>query len=219
MADALVEPRAGAEVPAQVEPSAPAPQAAAPAAPQAKAGIPDEILQIPAMQALFSGAPPAVSAPIKEFMATPIAKTISQNADSLMKAGIGFYSSLSGDLGVIFNQFYIHPEDLKNADKAGKLLQLAPPFDSVDHEIAKSGKNNPVLSAQGVPNGPKAPSPMAPPQSAASVPQTPTVAPASNGIQKQIMGVRAKNVAQQPPTGGPAPGGGQILNQILRPVV
>lgn len=155
-------------------------------------------------------------------MATPVAKAIAQNADSLMKAGVGFYSSLSGDLGVIFNQFYVHPEDLKNADKAGKLQQLAPPFDSVNHEISKSGKDNPVLSAQGVPNGPKAPSIMAPPQSAASeplAPAGPTVAPASTAIQKQIMGARAKNVAPGTPTSGPAPGGGRILNQILRPVV
>jgi hypothetical protein len=220
----LVEPKPGVtpapETPAATPDSAQAPSGSIP-------GLPDELLHTPAIQALIAGTPPAVSASVKEFETNPIAKLIIENKDDLLRAGMGFYRSLSGDIGVIFNQFHIHPSDLQAADKAGKLAQVAPSFDALNAEVAKSGPNNPVLSATAVPGGPKPASLPTPPQVAsgttapapASTAPPSNVAPATAKIQSQIMGSRAKNVAQGGPTTGPVPGQGRILNNILKPVV
>jgi hypothetical protein len=177
------------------------------------------------MHAIMAGQPPAVSVNLKTFATNPIAALIAQNKDGLMKAGIGFYQSLSGDLGAIFNQMYIHPQDVQAADKAGKLLQIAPPFDSLNAQVAQSGADNPVLKVGSMPGGPAQPAIKAPPQSnsggamAPAPAAPPSATPAAAGIQKQVMGLRAKSLTPTAPTGGPAPGAGRILNQILQPSV
>ena len=181
------------------------------------------------MQGLFAGSPPALSANLKEFAHNPTAELIAKNKDDLMRAGIGFYRSLSGDLGVIFNQMHIHPEDLQAADKAGKLLAVAPNFLSIDHEISKSGPNHPLLHISGPPTSAAAPTMKAPPQMASALAATPQAPPPSSApglqtpavasLQKQVMGLRAKTLSPGSPTSGPAPGAGRILNQILQPSV
>lgn len=227
---ALIEPKTAAPV---VEP-APAAPAAAPApsappetpaaSPEGGGSLPDELLQVPAMQAVLAGQPPAFSANLKQFGANPVAQLIAQNKDSLMKAGMGFYQSLSGDLGVMFNQFYIHPEDIQAADKAGRLPEIAPPFDQINAQVAQAGADNPVLKVGSMPGGAALPSVKAPPQATTGGAMTPanaqpSVSPASAGIQKQIMGLRSKNLSPGSPTSGPAPGAGRLLNQILKPTV
>ncbi len=177
------------------------------------------------MQAIMAGAPPAVSANIATFSKDPAAKLIVENKDPLMQAGIGFYKSLSGDLGVIFNQMRIHPEDLQAADKQGKLSTIAPSWDSVNHAVSKSGINNPVLKPIGMPTGAAAPSLKAAPGIQQAVPPTPAPQPAPQvrqataSLQKQILGLRAKNTQPGSPTSGPAPGQGRLLNSILKPAV
>ena len=194
MAEIVVEPKA--------TPTEPTTQP-----PASKSGFSDELLQIPALQALFAGAPPAVSTPLKEFAQRPEAKLIEDNKDALLKAGVGFYRSLGGDLGVLFNQLHIAGQDLQEADKAGRLLEIAPPFDQVTEQIAGSGEAHPSLSAQ-VPAGAKTAAPQAIP---------PSPAPAS--VQNKQMTARLKNLQPGSPTSGPAPGAGRIMNQILKPVV
>jgi hypothetical protein len=224
----LVEPKAdNAIAPAAPNPAAPAaPAESAEYGPQeSPQSLPKELVRLPVMQALVAGSPPAVSANIKEFATNPAAKLIKDNADLLKQAGMGFYRSLGGDIGVLFNQFKIHGEDILAADKAGKLSLLAPPFDQVNHGIAKSGLNNPVLKAGAGPTGgPAQPSMVAPPQAAAAGPVTPAapppmMKPATAGLQKQVMAVRANGLVPKAPTAGPAPGAGRILNQILTPTV
>lgn len=170
-------------------------------------GFSDELLQIPAMQALFAGSPPALSTSLKDFSNRPEAKLMGDHKDELMKAGIGFYRSLGGDLGVLFNQLHIAGQDLQEADKAGKLLEVAPPFDQVTQQVTGSGEAHPSLTAQ-VPGGPKTAAPQAIP---------PSPAPAS--VQNKQTTARLKNVQPGSPTSGPAPGAGRILNNILKPVV
>lgn len=226
---ALIEPRA--QVPSPDQPViSPEPISASPPAPDEGQGektptLPEPLLKVPAIQAVMAGAPPALSANIKQFAKNPAAKLISANKDLLMQAGMGFYKSLSGDLGVIFNQLHIHPEDLQAADKLGKLTTVAPPFDSVNHAIAKSGLENPVLKPVQVPTSPKPPTLKAPPSfgqvpSPVPAPQPATpVRQATAALQKQILGARAKNASVGSPTSGPAPGAGRLLNDILKPVV
>lgn len=194
MAETLIEPKA----------QAPEPQTASPST-----DLPDELLQLPAVQGLFSGAPPAFSTPITAFEKRPEAKLIADNKDALQRAGVGLYRSLAGDLGVLFNQLYISGNDVAQADKEGRLLEVAPPFDQVSQSISQSGEDNPVLNAA-VPNGAKT----------AGVPTPgPTPAPAPASVQNKLTTARLKNIPQGAPTSGPAPGAGRILNSIMKPVV
>lgn len=187
------------------------PRAGAPTeTPKASVGdIPDEVLQIPAMQALFAGSPAALSASLAAFANRPEGKLIQSNKDVLMKAGMGLYRALDGDTGVIFNQMYVNGAELQQADKAGQLAQLAPPFDSVNQSVASSGADNPVLKSGQVPNGFKTASVPAAPQSNSAVP------PASAATQR----ARVANMAPKGPTSGPKPGAGRLLNSILKPVI
>jgi hypothetical protein len=228
MADPLVEP---------LNPSAIPPEAQTPPVEpiqEPSAQVPEEIIQIPAMQAVFSGSPPAVSARIKEFARMEEAKLIAQNKDVLQQAGIGFYKALSGELGVIFNQFYIHPSDIQAADKQGKLLQIAPPIEQVDAAVAKAGANHPALARNSVPGGPAASrSASLPPQfssgqpasasGSAPAPRTPSQGGSSQGapagLQRTLLKARLSALAPGAPTSGPSPGSGRLLNQILKPVV
>lgn len=235
---ALIEPRAQvlpdsqAQAP-MISPDSQSPPApAAPTAPGEGEGetppqLPDNLIHIPAVQAIMAGSPPALSANIKQFSKNPAAELIAKNKDLLMQAGMGFYKSMSGDLGVIFNEFHIHPQDLQAADRAGKLTLLAPPFDSVNHAVSKSGLKNPVLRPLKVPTVPQPPSIKSPPQIAQTAPPPSPVMPqpaapvrqATAALQKQILGARAKNAAVGSPTSGAAPGAGRLLNDILKPVV
>jgi hypothetical protein len=185
--------------------------------------LPDNLIHIPAIQALIAGTPPAISARIKEFEKNPAAKLIAENKGLLQQAGMGFYRSLSGDIGVLFNSFHIHPQDLQAADKAGKLGLIAPPFDSVNHAVSKSGLNNPVLKPISQPGAPKAPSLQAPPQFAnqppAAQPPLPAPKPIAATLQRQLMAQRGKVIQEGPPATGPAPGAGRLLNSIMKPVV
>lgn len=209
---------------------------AAPVPPQsdeseAPVQLPPELLHIPAMQALVAGSPPAISAPIKEFASNPVGKLIVANKDLLQQAGMGFYRSMSGDIGVVFNMLHVHPQDLQAADKAGKLNVLAPPFDAINHAVGKSGLRNPVLSRGAVPNGFKPPTPQSPapagpamnPAPKMPTPNLPKPGPAPktpvSGLQRQIFDLRRDAVAPGTPTTGPAPGAGRLLNSILKPGV
>jgi hypothetical protein len=100
----------------------------------------------------------------------------------------------------------------------------------IDHAVAKSGHNNPVLSRTHAPTGFASPTPKAPPQmggqlapgqapapAAMSSPSGPQGLPA--GAQRSLAGARIKALQPGAPTSGPEPGAGRLLNQILRPVV
>jgi len=179
-----------------------------------QSGLPPEILKMHPIQALISGTPPAVSMPVEAFKKTPEAEDIVRHADQLKAAGFGFYRSLSGDTGVIFNALHIHPADIQAADKAGKLTQLAPPWSHVAHIVSSSGVNHPALSGKGVPAAPASPSPMAPPQSATGM-----VKPEPAAAQTKTQSARLLALQPGAPTSGPQPGGGRLINSILKQVV
>jgi hypothetical protein len=119
---------------------------------------------------------------------------------------------LAGDLGVLFNRMAISDQEIMEADKAGKLIDIAPPFDVVNTETSKAGQKHPILSAKN-PTGLKtAPVPSLTPPPIAPVEPAPPVS------SKQAV---QKNQALKPggPTSGPSPGAGRILNNILKPVI
>jgi hypothetical protein len=217
---------------------APAPDAAPPVAaaapPMADAeastspSLPDSLTKVPAIQGILVGAPPAVSAQLKQMEHSELGKEIAANKDALLAAGFGFYKSIHGGVAVMFNRFHIHGDDLKAADKAGKLQVLAPPIEQVDHALAKNGGKH--LRGVKMPTGFASASPQAAIQPGAQAAQgipssldAPSAAPmaggASGALAKRLQGARLANQSLGAPTSGPAPGAGRLLNSILKPVV
>jgi len=189
-----IVPAAGAPAPA-----APPTEPAAPAAPP----LPEEVLRIPAMNALLKGTPPAVSAPVD--LKTPEVESLRKNAPALSQAGFGFYRSKDGKKDVMFNLAYLDPGALRVADEKGQLDTIAPPItDLVSHF-------NDALS--GAPAAPAAPAPSSPPPA-------PPVAPTGvSGAEKKLQTARIKNSQPGSPTSGPVPGQGRLLNNILKTAV
>lgn len=208
----VVEPKlpAAPAEPVAVEPKAGAPVPEAP--PAAEGGdLPDELMRIPALQGLLVGQPAAVSASIADFAKRPEGQLIGKNAGPLTAAGFGFYRTKAGDLGVLFNQRYVHGEQLKAADLAGTLQELAPPFDAVNQQLSQAGADHPMMNAEAGPEG----------FAAAPMPQAPTssqVAPPPASVPRQAQAARVKNLTPGGPTSGARPGAGRILNSILKPV-
>lgn len=177
------------------------PDAAAPA----PSALPDDLLSIPAIQGLMAGQPGALSANIEEFTNRPEGQLISANKDALAGAGVGIYRSLDGGLGVLFNSQFVSDQDIKNADKAGKLTEIAPPFDQVNAQLGQ----NPAAGPAVAPAGPATP----PPASIGALPDA-SAPPSRKAIMAKIA-----NLNPGTPTSGPAPGAGRILSQILKPVI
>lgn len=188
------------------------PAAGAPA-PAEQPTFPPEVLQIPAFQALFAGQPPAVSGSMKEMDKSPEADVLRKHKALLMEAGIGLYRSQQGDIGVIFNQFYISPQELQAADKAGTLVEIAPSIQEVNQSVATSGEANPVLTHSGEVPGSfaSAPAPVMPTAATAPGPSASTTSKLTTARKKQVL--------PGSPTSGPRPGGGRVLNSILKQVV
>ena len=181
---------------------------------QPQSDIPPELLKIPAFSALLAGKPPALSANIKRSEKSPVVKLIADNRKALMDAGVGFYRSLSGDLGVMFNQMAMHPEEIKQADKAGQLLSIAPDFNQVNHALA-SQLGGPDLSHANPQGSPPPAPPVNPPQLANGGLQ-----PQPAGSQRDIMAKRLMNLGPaKAATVGPIAGQGNLLKNILKPVV
>lgn len=153
----------------------------------------------------MAGQPGAVSANIQEFTQRPEGQLISANQDALQGAGVGLYRSLDGGTGVIFNSQFVSDQELKNADKEGKLSEIAPNFDEVNAALGQ----NPAQGGATVPAGPATP----PPASIGASPDA-SAPPSRKAIMAKIA-----NLTPQAPTAGPQPGAGRILNQILKPVI
>lgn len=195
----------------QMAATPPKPDPASPPAPAEDTGgdIPEEVASIPAVQGLLVGQPAAVSARLEEFANRPEGQLIAKNAGALTGAGFGLYRSKAGDTGVLFNQRYVHGEQLKAADLAGTLLELAPSFDAVNQQLSQAGADHPMMNAAAGPEG----------FAGAPMPQAPTPAgamPAPAPVSTQR--AKAQALVPQGPISGARPGAGRILNSILKPV-
>lgn len=212
-ASELVQPNAAAAAPApEVTPAPETPESAQPE--NTPPPIPPALLKIPAISGLLTGKPGAFSLPIKESKGREDVTDLIKYKDWMQQAGMALYSALDGKTGVVFNQLYIHGEELKAADAAGQLSQIAPPFDQVNHLIGKSGTAHPALNASPTPVGLKGPPvPQPPPLAASAVPPLPASA------QRKVMTAQVNALQPGGPTSGPGPGQGQLLRSILKPVV
>ncbi len=199
--------------------------------------LPDEIMSIEPIQAIFAGRPPAVSVELQRFAKMPEAKVIFKNKELLLEAGLGAYRALSGNLGVFFNQLRIKPAEIEQADREGRLLKIAPPWETVREIIRKANPReryellNP-LPYPGEPGGPPLPTEtggQGPAPSPASAPPTapPTPAPAPSTAappptavprapaKLQLARQQAGQAVTAGPTKGPRPGSGRLLNLLL----
>ena len=198
--------------PAQPPTPQPPPSDAASQAGQAPAPLPEDLVKIPALQAIVAGSPVAVSLHLKGADDRAEVKLVTQHKDALQEAGMAFYKSISGDIGVMYNALRVHPQDLYEADKQGKLLQIAPNFDQVNHTLEKAGIHHPILNAQAPTGAMPSATPIAPPQASAGG----MVPPAPSSVIRKIATQRMLNAQPGAPTSGPAPGQGRLLNQILK---
>jgi len=166
--------------------------------------IPEEVLRIPAFNALLEGKPGAIYAAQGE--KSPELETIMKNSKELIKAGFGFYKADSKPVNVMFNALTITPQELAQADSEGRLDEVATPFSEVkasydqliSEDQAKAGKTAAAAA-------PTVPGPSAPPP------------PAS--VQNKLATARTDNLTPGAPTSGPSPGQGRILNSLRKPVV
>jgi hypothetical protein len=159
--------------------------------------LPEKVLDNPVIFALAKGKPGAVSAPKKS--KDPVVKSVIENAEPLVAAGFGIYESIDKKTDVLFNTQLIDAGDLQEADQQGRLNEVAPLFSTVT-----SG-----AGATPAGSGAVAPPSALPPASAPESQPAPSV-------QTKLMSARTKNLQPPGPTGGAAPGAGQILNSILK---
>jgi len=167
-----------------------------PAASESTASIPDEVLEIPTMFGLLNGAPPAVWA--QTGRKDPEIQTVVKNAKPLEESGLGFYKSKDNKITVMYNSAFVDQAELAKADDAGTLTQLVPSYDNV--------RKNAESAISGAPS---------------ALPGAPVAAgnPPSSAAQKSLAGKRAKNLQVGEPTSGAVPGGGRILNSVLKNVL
>lgn len=168
--------------------------------------LPDEVLEIPAMYGLLNGAPPAIYADMKR--QDPQLKVLGDHAQELGQAGIGFYQSKDGQLGVLYNSAYVDEQQLQQADQAGKLTEVAAPYDEVTQSFNAAAGLPP---AAGAPQGP-ANAPLQPTPTASGNPPT-------SKTQQKLATARVNNLNPGSPTSGPRPGAGRILNNIIKSAV
>lgn len=164
--------------------------------------LPDELLkEVPALQLLLHGAPPATVAP--KDAEYPELKVVAKHLKDLGKAGFGVYQTQDKANVVFFNGLYVSPDDVKAADEAGTLDKIAVPYDELRGAL---GAQDASASASE-------------PAAAPSMPPADAGAPASPAAESKLATARIKNTALGTPTSGPAPGQGRILNNIVKPVI
>jgi hypothetical protein len=163
--------------------------------------LPADLLDNPLIFAVAKGQPGAVSAPDKS--KDPVVKSVVKNAQALVAAGFGIYRSIDKKTAVLFNTQTMHPGDLEEADQQGRLLEIAPPFETVNSTAATAGAEVPIEGGAGTP------------PTAASIPASQPAA----SVQNKLATARTANIQPGTPTSGPAPGGGSILNSILKRTV
>lgn len=172
-------------IPANSEPEAPS---------EDTSGVPEEVLQLPIMAALLSGAPPAIYTKIGT--KTPEIATVLANGSALNKIGIGFYRSDKSKLDVAYNTRFISPELIRAADTKDKLKEVASNYAEVSASV-----NGVAPTMEGSP-------------ATASAGGMPSPVPVDSPLDTQ----RKNNLTVQSPTSGLA-GQGRVLNSLIQPTV
>lgn len=154
----------------------------------------DQIAELPPIRAVLEGKPAAVWAP--EGINTPETQIIGRNLKKVGELGLALYRSPNKKM-VLFNPALLPPADLKAADAAGKLDEVAAPLESFSAAPAT-----------------EAPAPGAEqPAPGAQQPVTSGLAPRA---QSKLAGTRLKALMdEEEPSKRTVPGGGKILNSLF----
>jgi hypothetical protein len=143
---------------------APAPQATPQAAPQAEAPPTPADLP-PPFSDVAAGSLPAVSLPPepRNRVASPLSSYVAQNLHQLASAGLDLYEGIHKD-SVFFNPTKITLEELKKADRAGRLFKVAPLIPQPRQPAAPTGTRTVHAAAPAQPATDLTQSPQAPEQ-------------------------------------------------------
>lgn len=170
----------------------------APTQPEPASEIPEAVLRIPAMVALLSGTIPAISAPRGVKNPDPEVQTIVANQKPLLDAGFGFIATPTRS--IIYNGLKIDPATIEAADKAGRLDDVAAPWEMLK-QVALG-------------------TPKAPPADTVKPAALPTTAPAapvpSTGANTELADAGAQNLSRKSPTDQPRPSAGAVANLLTR---
>lgn len=187
--------------------------------------LPPEIANIKAVQLVSIGAPPAVRINAGEHY--PELDPAIDNLDKIIEGGLDVYKTLKEGF-VFYNPLFIRPEELQYLDQNGQLDQVVPDYGEVtgsepaelsDDEVAAFVDRGDGLAQKfgetlGIGQGQQE----APATQAVGTP-TPVPQPSPSTqravINQQEQAVKAYGGA---PTSGPVPGGGRLLNALLKPV-
>lgn len=200
---------------------------AEPAAPAQAGGtnpfnLPPEVANIPAVQMIAVGSPPAVRVAPGEYY--PEIDPLVDNLDKVIESGLDVYRTQKDSL-VMFNPLFISGDELAHLDQTGQLESVVPDYGSVsgsmpkeltDEEVAKYVDRSDALQGklQGLRD--TAPEPVQQPVG------TPTPVPAPSPSQLNAVAQEQNQALQAfggPPTSGARPGGGRLLNALMKPPV
>jgi len=175
---------------------------------------------VPVVQMVSVGAPPAVRVGPGEHY--PELEPVITNLDKVLSDGLDLYRAMDDSM-VFFNPLFITSEELTYLDQAGKLKEVVPDYGEVtgnqpqaipDSEISRYVDRGQDMAATLGGMGQQGAA------EAASAPAAPSVVPTpSRGQQSDVAGRQAQAMQAYggPPTSGPRPGGGRLLNALLQP--
>jgi hypothetical protein len=174
---------------------------------------PENVLDLPPVRAIFAGTPPAAySTPEDE--KNPVVQEIGARMHDVMSIGLNLYRALDGTTYALFNPEKIPGQQIKDADKAGKLTEVAVPISTLLGDSAAAGdEETPASGAQ--PGQEQAATPGGASLSPSPMPGRPVPA----GAQNALLASRLKNLAPTSPTSRPKPGYGNLVNSLLKPAV
>lgn len=156
--------------------------------------LPPEVENLPVVQAVALGQPPAIFATAED--KSPSIAVLAKAAPALPKAGLALFSNKK--IGVLYNPQIVSTQEIAKAVRDGTIDTIAVPIDMFEGAVAEiqGGGEQTALAAP----------------SASGVP-----APSPKAGQK-ITTARLKNLQPTTPTGGPKPGMG-LLNDLLKPAI
>lgn len=160
----------------------------------------DQIAELPPVRAVLEGKPAAIYA--DETVNSPLAHTIGKNFKKVGELGLALYRS-PNKVVVMFNPAVLDPSDLRAADRAGKLDDVAVSMASFE----STGAPKTPESAPGAPE----------PVSGAPAPVSEGLTPRA---QSKLAGKRITALMDdEAPSKRPVPGAGKILNGLLERAV
>lgn len=208
----------------QVPPSEGLPGEVTPAAPEPANpfNLPPDVARVPVVQMVSLGQPPAVRIGPGEYY--PELEVVVDNTDVLLQSGLDIYGAQDKSM-IFFNPLVVTVEELQHLDQTGQLPDAVPDYAALTGSMPQEIPDGKVgeLVDKGDQMATKLTSlggseqPAAPVEQSSGMP-TPVPAPPP-GVQRAAANNQVQNLQAMSgsPTSGPRPGGGRLLNALMRP--